>query len=50
MGGRPWGVALYIVVLSLLTALAVFIGPETYRLDITSDHVTAAPRGRVVTA
>jgi MFS transporter, MHS family, shikimate and dehydroshikimate transport protein len=50
MGGRPWGVALYVVVLSLLTALAVFIGPETYRLDITSDQMTPAPRGRVATA
>ncbi|HXW27730.1 MAG TPA: MFS transporter [Xanthobacteraceae bacterium] len=50
MGGRPWGVALYVVVLSLLTALAVFIGPETYRLDITSDQMTPVPRGRVVTA
>jgi MFS transporter, MHS family, shikimate and dehydroshikimate transport protein len=50
MGGRPWGVALYIVALSLLSALAVFIGPETYRLDITSDQMTPAPSGRVVTA
>jgi MFS transporter, MHS family, shikimate and dehydroshikimate transport protein len=50
MGGSPWGVALYIVALSLLTALAVFIGPETYRLDIASDHMTPAPRERVVTA
>jgi MFS transporter, MHS family, shikimate and dehydroshikimate transport protein len=50
MNGRPWGVALYVVVLSLLSALAVFIGPETYRIDITSDHRASAPEGRVVTA
>ena len=33
-GNRPWGVAAYIVLLSLLTALAVYLGPETYRSDI----------------
>jgi len=50
MNGKPWGVAIYIMALSLLSALAVYIGPETYRIDITSDHVAAAPQGRVVTA
>jgi len=37
-GGRPWGVAVYIIVLSLITAAAVVIGPETHRGDITSEH------------
>jgi MFS transporter, MHS family, shikimate and dehydroshikimate transport protein len=50
MNGRPWGVAVYILVLSLLTALAVFVGPETYRVDITSGRIVPAPQGRVVTA
>jgi metabolite-proton symporter len=43
MGGRPWGVALYIIVLSLLTALAVYIGPETYRSDIKADEIEEEP-------
>lgn len=50
MDGRPWGVALYITVLSLLTALAVFIGPETYRIDITTDRMAPTPQARAVTA
>ena len=37
-GGRPWGVAGYIILLSLLTALAVYLGPETFRTDITADR------------
>jgi MFS family permease len=41
LAGAPWGVALYIITLSLLTALAVFIGPETYLSDIKSDHTDA---------
>jgi MFS transporter, MHS family, shikimate and dehydroshikimate transport protein len=43
MDGRPWGVALYIILLSLLTALAVFIGPETYLSDIKADRTDAQP-------
>jgi MFS transporter, MHS family, shikimate and dehydroshikimate transport protein len=35
-GGQPWLVAIYIIVLSTLTALAVYFGPETYRSDITA--------------
>ena len=38
LGGRPWGVALYIIALSLLTALAIFLGPETYLSDISADR------------
>jgi MFS family permease len=37
MGGAPWGVAIYMMVLALLTALAVYLGPETYRSDINAD-------------
>jgi metabolite-proton symporter len=36
-GGRPWGVAWYIIALALLTALSVLIGPETHRSDIAAD-------------
>jgi metabolite-proton symporter len=42
LGGRPWGVAVYVVLLSLLTALAVYCGPETYLSDIKSDRVGTA--------
>jgi MHS family shikimate/dehydroshikimate transporter-like MFS transporter len=52
MGGRPWGVALYVIVLSLITVLAVFIGPETYRNDIKAEDTesTAPPRARPIPA
>lgn len=33
-GGKPWGVAGYIVVLSLLTVIAIWYGPETHKRDI----------------
>ena len=33
-GGKPWSVALYIIVLSLLTAFAVFMGPERIGANI----------------
>jgi metabolite-proton symporter len=33
-GGKPWGVAGYIILLSLITAVAVYYGPETYHSDI----------------
>jgi metabolite-proton symporter len=36
-GGAPWGVAVYMMVLALITALAVYYGPETYRSDIHAD-------------
>jgi MHS family shikimate/dehydroshikimate transporter-like MFS transporter len=36
-GGKPWGVAVYIIVLSLLTAMALYLGPETYRSDLTAE-------------
>jgi metabolite-proton symporter len=36
-GGRPWAVAVYMIVMALITALAVFLGPETYRIDIHAE-------------
>ena len=36
-GGSWWPVALYIVLLSGVTAFAVWCGPETYRDDISMD-------------
>jgi hypothetical protein len=35
--GQPWGVAAYMIGLSLITAVAVYFGPETYRSDISAD-------------
>jgi metabolite-proton symporter len=43
-GGQPWGVAVYMMVLALITALAVFYGPETYRADIHAEPKEAEPR------
>jgi len=37
--GAPWGVCLYVIMLSLITAFAVWCGPETYRSDIRQDDV-----------
>ena len=37
-GGAPWYVAIYIIVLSLITTIAVYCGPETYRSDITAER------------
>ena len=37
-GGAPWGVAGYIVVLALATALALWFGPETYRSDLDAER------------
>jgi MFS transporter, MHS family, shikimate and dehydroshikimate transport protein len=37
-GGRPWWVAVYIIALSLITAAAIIIGPETHRVDIAAEH------------
>lgn len=41
-GGTPWLVAAYFVLLSLITATAVYFGPETYRADINADSAAAA--------
>jgi hypothetical protein len=40
-GGRPWWVAVYIIALSLITAAAIIIGPETHRGDIEHPDDTA---------
>jgi MFS family permease len=46
MGGKPWGVALYIIALSLLTAAAIWIGPETFTADLQAEQTeAAAPAG-----
>ena len=37
MAGAPWGVALYVILLSLITAFAVWCGPETHLSDIRAD-------------
>jgi MHS family shikimate/dehydroshikimate transporter-like MFS transporter len=39
MGGQPWGVAVYMIVMCLITAFAVYSGPETHKLDLHADHV-----------
>jgi hypothetical protein len=39
---EPWLVAAYMVTLALLTAIAIYFGPETYRSDIEAD--TAEPK------
>ena len=36
-GGQPWGVAGYMVGLALLTSIAIYFGPETYKSDINAD-------------
>jgi metabolite-proton symporter len=49
MAGAPWGVACYVILLSLITAFAVWCGPETNRSDIRADKPeddAAATRGR----
>lgn len=37
MAGAPWGVACYVILLSLITALAVWWGPETNESDLAAD-------------
>lgn len=44
MAGAPWGVACYVILLSLLTALAVWWGPETHGSDLRADSVEAHDR------
>jgi MFS family permease len=41
MDGAPWGVALYVIALSMLTALAVWWGPETSKSDLRADYGNA---------
>jgi MFS family permease len=39
MAGAPWGVCVYVVAISLVTAFAVWCGPETYKNDIRADDI-----------
>ena len=39
MAGAPWGVCVYVIAISLVTAFAVWCGPETYKNDIRADDV-----------
>ncbi len=39
MAGAPWGVCWYVIAISLVTAFAVWCGPETYKNDIRADDV-----------
>jgi MFS family permease len=39
MAGAPWGVCAYVILVSLVTAFAVWCGPETYKNDIHEDDV-----------
>ncbi len=41
--GAWWPVAVYVVILSLLTAFAVYCGPETYQEDIAADNSEPRP-------
>ena len=36
-GGEPWAVAVYMMAMALITAVAVYYGPETYRRDIHAE-------------
>jgi MFS family permease len=41
--GSWWPVACYAVILSSITAIAIWAGPETYEESITADNTVAAP-------
>lgn len=41
-GGATWGVATYIIVLALITAWALYLGPETHRADIAAEREQAS--------
>jgi MHS family shikimate/dehydroshikimate transporter-like MFS transporter len=43
MDGAPWGVAIYIILLSLVTAIALFLSPETFRRDIDAENIEGTP-------
>ena len=45
-GGQPWGVAGYMVALALLTSIAIYFGPETYRSDIDADGTRDGARSQ----
>ena len=37
--GSYWAVAVYMIVLSLITLVSVYLGPETYRRGMTREEV-----------
>jgi hypothetical protein len=37
MDGRPWGVAAYMVGMCAITAIAVYAGPETCRVNLRAE-------------
>ncbi|HEX7811578.1 MAG TPA: MFS transporter [Burkholderiales bacterium] len=41
--GQPWYVAGYMVALAVITAIAIYFGPETYKIDIGAGDVADAP-------
>ena len=38
MSGAPWGVACYVILLSLITAVSVWWGPETHESDLADER------------
>lgn len=38
MNGQPWGVAAYMIAMCAITAVAVYVGPETYRTDLQAER------------
>jgi hypothetical protein len=45
MAGAPWGVACYIIVLSLITAVSVWWGPETHESDLADERGVSVQAG-----
>ena len=37
--GAYWPVAVYMIILALITVVSVYLGPETYRRDMTRQEV-----------
>ena len=50
MGGAPWGVAVYIIVLALITAGSIWFGPETFTSDLQAEEEPARALGAVAPA
>jgi metabolite-proton symporter len=43
MAGAPWGVACYVILLSLITAVSVWWGPETHESDLADERGVSVP-------
>ena len=41
--GQPWYVAGYMVALAVITAIAIYFGPETYKVDIGASDAADSP-------